>query len=227
MARLNRPTGRNLVSSCLGLSFLAIAAVLTGQPLQADSEVATGQRDRLQFTGAFRYTPPAVPNTEQIWQRIIAGPLAAPQIAKEEETIFPQGPVGYAVPEAIEAATSFRFFVLAANLEHEPNPLIGWVSIGNIVEDDSSIVDETREARLTVGGNVQFEVPPQLPDANPHRKRRSTSVSNKKRTVHRHRHSSQSAKRSRKRRVAEVTTAVSTVYANANPWARSAFTGKN
>ncbi|MGI9409723.1 MAG: hypothetical protein ACR2OV_06600 [Hyphomicrobiaceae bacterium] len=200
-----------------------------GQPLQADSEPATGQRDRLLFTGAFRYTPPAAPNTEQIRQRIIAGPLAALQRAKDEgsEAIPALGPFAYVEPETIDASAPFRFFVLPASFEHEPNPLIGRPSIGRIVEEDSSIADEVREARLIVGGYAQIEAQPQLPEANPHRKRRLASVSNKKRTVRRYKRSSRSAKRYRKRRVATAIRTVSTVYANANPWARSAFTAKN
>ncbi|MGI9412006.1 MAG: hypothetical protein ACR2OV_18145 [Hyphomicrobiaceae bacterium] len=229
MARLNWPTGRNLVRSCLGLSFLAMAAVANGQPLQADSEPAAGQRDRMLFTGAFRYTPPAAPNTEQIRQRIISGPLAVLQLDKEEvsEAIPPLGPVAYVEPETIEMAPPFRFFVLPASLEHEPNPLIGQPSIGKIVEEDGSIADEIREARLTIGGNAQIEAQPQLPEAHPHRKRRVASLSNKKRTVRRSRHSSRWTKRYRNRRVVAATTTVSTVYANANLWARSAFTAKN
>ena len=232
MARLNQHIGQRLLRSCLGLSCLVMTTLATGQSLQAESSIDAGPSDRLVFTGAFRYTPPAAPDTDQIKQRIIAGPFATLQLAKDEDFKADHllKPIAYVEPDAVEATNPFKFFALPAGLANAPNPLMGQPSIGHIVEDDSSIVDEIREARLTIGTTEEAESLPQLPAAHPNRHRRSvTAASTKKRTkrVHRRKRVARWTKRLRKRRTVRTIAVASTVYANANRWTRSAFSARN
>ena len=232
MAQLNRPVGRRIMQSCLGLSILFATAILLCQPLQAEAGAGASGRDRLLFTGAFRYTPPTAPNTDHIRQRIIAGPIAALQLAGDDdaEALPMVEPAAFVEPQSEDSVAPFRFFVQPANLPGASNPLTGRPSLGRISEDDRSIADEMREARLTIGRHEHREALPQLPEAHPHRnQRRSAALSRtkKKRVLRWRKYSHRATRPHRVRRTIARATSVSTVYADADPWARSAFTATN
>ncbi len=232
MAQLNWPASPRIMRSCLGLSVVLATAILLCQPLQAEADAGASGRDRLLFTGAFRYTPPAVPNTDHIRQRIIAGPVTTLQLAGDNGAQSRPliEPAAYVEPEGTQPAAPFRFFVQPANLPEDSNPLIGRPSLGQITEDDRSIADEMREARLTIGRHEQRVALPTLPEAHPHRDlRRTAAVSkkSKKRVLRWRKYSERTTKRHRVRRTVARVAIASTVYADADPWARSAFTATN